>query len=104
MTRLASLPGEYRRLDRYLVREIPILEPADVRVLAFGVFTDDDEVDVVWFDVLERRSYARQQDRRPDARVLIESASNRQQQPVQRNVILHFWVTDRAEEYRIESP
>ena len=103
MTPFASLPGEYRRLDRYLVREIPILEPADVRILAFGVFTHHNEVDVVRFDVLERRSYAWQQDRRPDARVLIESTSNRQEQTVERYVVLHLGMPDRAEEYGVES-
>ena len=52
---------------------------------------------------LQRRFNARQQYRWPDARVLIESTSNRQQQTVERDVVLHLGMPDRAKEYGVET-
>ena len=52
----------------------------------------------------ERAAHARVEHGRPHARVLIEAAANRQQQAVERDVVLQPRIADGAEEDRVERP
>ena len=101
---LGAVPREHRRLHRHFVRPAGVEHAADLRVLAFGVLAHDDEVDVARLLAGERTADAGVEDRRPHARVLIEAAPDRQQQAVERDVVLHPRIADRAEEDRVERP
>src|SRR5262249_2654947 len=75
---------------------------ANLRVLAFRVLADDGEVDRARRLVGKRSAHAGVEHGRPYARVLIESSTDRQQQAVQRDVVLQARIADRAEEDRVE--
>jgi hypothetical protein len=93
---------EHRGLHRDLVRAARIQHAADLRVLPFGILADDDEVDVARRLADERTTHARIEHRRSNARILIEPPPNRQQQTVQRDVVLQARVAHGAEENRVE--
>ena len=95
---LGPVPGEDRRLHRDFVRPAGVEKAADLRVLALGVLTHDDEIDVAALPAGERARHARVEHRRPHAGVLIEPAADRQQQSVQRDVVRQARIADRAEE------
>ncbi len=75
---------------------------ADRRVLAFGVFADDEEVDVARLPAGERAGHPRQQANRSQIDVLIELPAHQQQRAPQRNMVRHDGrPADRAEENRV---
>ena len=96
------MPREHRRLHRDFLRPAGVEEAADLRVLAFGILAHDDEVDVAALPAGERARHAGVQHRGPHAGVLIEPAPDRQQEPVERHVVLQARIADRAEEDRVE--
>ena len=93
---------KHGRLHRNLLREALVLEAADVGVLALRILTDDDHVDVAALHPPQRRRDAGQQDAGSLADVLVEAAPHRQQQAVQRDVVLDVRVSDCAEEDGVE--
>ena len=101
---LSSVTREDSRLHRHFVRVPRVQRPADLRVLALRVLAHDDEVDVARIAPRERAAHARVEHGRPHARVLIEPAANREQQAVERHVVLQPGIADGAEEDRVERP
>ena len=86
----------------HFVRPAWVEQTADLRVLALGVLAHDDEVDFAGLPAGQRAAHAGVEHGRPHARVLIEAAADRQQQTVQRDVVLQSRIADRAEEDRVE--
>ena len=74
---------------------------ADVGVLALGVLTKDEHVDRAGHLAVQRAVHAVVQIRGTQANALVEAAANRQQQAIQRDVVLHARMTDRSEQHRI---
>src|SRR5438094_983738 len=101
---LRAVAREHRGLHRDLVRPAGIQNPADLRVLTFRVLAYDDEVDLAARLARERTSHAGVQHGGPDARVLIEPATDRQEEAVERDVVLEPWIADGAEHDRGERP
>ena len=71
-------------------------------ILAFGVFTNDDEINVTHFFIRERRLHTGQQLGRTITNILLEPLANRQAQTAQGNVIRHGREADRTEINRVE--
>src|SRR5207237_2489897 len=91
-----------RRLEGDFVQARGMQGAADLRVLSFGVLAHDNEIDVARLSSGERRAYARIENRGPHAGVLIESAADGQEKPVQRDIVLNPRIADRAEENGVE--
>ena len=101
---VAAAAGEDRLLHRHLEFGAGIKPAADFRILAFVVFADDIEVDIARSAVAQRRLDAGQQPHGAEVDVLVEAASQGDQQAPQRDVIGYFgWPTHRAKEYCIDS-
>ncbi|OSR85988.1 hypothetical protein BV330_04544 [Pseudomonas syringae pv. actinidiae] len=82
--------GEHRLLQHELVFSVFEHDPAQRRVLAFGVFAHHDEVDVTRLAIGKRAGYAGEQANRADVGVLVELAAKLEQRAPQGNVIGHF--------------
>ena len=95
---LASSPREYAGLDADFLRESGIEKAAHVGVLALRVFADHQHVYVAGGVALDWRFDAFVEDARSLADVLVERATDGQQQPTERYVVLKVRVSDRAEE------
>ncbi len=94
----AAATGEDRCLDGDFVGLVVIEEAADLRVLAFGVFADDDHVDIAGVAVGERGVDAVEEDGRADVGELIEAAADGEEQAVEGDVVGDIDVADGAEE------
>jgi hypothetical protein len=82
-----------------------VVEPAaDLRVLAFVVLTDDDEVDLLRSAIGQRRPDARQQADGPQVHVLAERAPDRDEEAPQRDVVGNVRPADGTQEDRVMVP
>ena len=80
-----------------LVRGPRVQAGPGTTVLALGVFTDADHVDVRSRPAAERRGHARQQPHRPQIDELPEALTEGKDQLASGNVIGDAWISDRAE-------
>ena len=94
---LAAAAGEDAGLDAHFLGEAGVLKAANVGVLALGVLPDNDHVDVARGLAAQRRLHAWVEHAGAFADVLVERAANRQQQAVERNVVLYVGVADRSQ-------
>ncbi|MNN36056.1 hypothetical protein D3C81_1499310 [compost metagenome] len=95
--------GEHRFLQHELVLGAFEHAPAQRRVLAFGVFADDHEVDVAGFTTSQRAGYAGEQAHRANVHVLVEVAAELEQRTPQRDVVRDLvGPADRAEVQGVE--
>ena len=65
-------------------------EATRLRIFAFGVLPDHNHVDIARLETLQRRLDALVENGRANVRELIEGAADRQEQPVERDVIGNF--------------
>ena len=98
----AAAPGEDRRLNGNVVVRALIDATADVGVLALGVFAKHEHVDRAGGLASQRAVHAVVQIRGTETDALIEAPANREEQPVQRDVVLDSGMPDRAEQHRVE--
>jgi len=98
---LAALPRVDRLLHGHLVGRALLEIAADAAVEVFGVFADDDEVDVLRAAAGQRRLHARQQLHRPKVDVLVELEPQLEEQALLQDARRHARVTDRAEEHGV---
>ncbi len=96
--------GEVVDLDGRFVRSARVMGAAEIGVLAFGVLTDDDQVDVVRPDVLERAVDARVEHGRPDVDVLIETLAHAEKRLDGDVVRRQRLVPQRPQEDGVEGP
>jgi hypothetical protein len=73
---LDSFAGEHARGNRHAAVEVFVDEPADLDKFAFGVLTDDHEVNVAGRLVSQRTFDPVQQARRPIVHVLVEALAH----------------------------
>ena len=95
---LDAAAGEDGGLDGDFFGLVVIEETADLGVLAFGIFADDDQIDLFVLPQRERRGDAFVELRGADVGVLVEGAADGEQQTVQRDVVRDFGVADGAEQ------
>ena len=94
----ATAAGKDGGLDGDLFGLVVIEEAADLGILAFGVFADDDHVDVAGVAVGERGVDAIEKDGRADVGELVEAAADGEEQAVEGDVVGDIDVADGAEE------
>src|SRR4051794_29425972 len=92
-----SLAGKHALLNRALGLRTLVLDAADCRILALGVLTNDEHVDVFGGSACERTANARHEFHRPHIGVLVEFSSDRDQQPPKRNVVRNSRISDSPE-------
>ena len=95
---LGAAPSEDVGLEDRFIRGAGVQPPAYRGVFALGVFAEDDQVDVAGLLAGQRRIDAGIQIGRADADALVEAPAQRQQQPVQRDVIGNVRVAHRPEQ------
>jgi len=82
-------PGEYRLLDGHFALGAFEHAASHRRILAFGIFSHDQEVDVTRAAVGQRRGNAGHQPRGPQVDVLVELAADLDQRSPYRFVVRH---------------
>src|SRR5690606_9342253 len=100
---IASPAGENRLLQRRLGIRSRIDHTADVGILALDILAHDIEIDLARIAPLQRALDPLEQSHRPQIDILVELATDRDEQPPERNVIGNPGEADGAEIDRIES-
>ena len=102
---LGAVAGEDRRLHGHLVRAVRCSSPPPICAYSPSVFSRTTTKSMSpAVRPASGLAHAGIEHRRPHAGVLIEAAANRQQQPVERDVVLQPRIADGAEEDRVERP
>ena len=79
-----------------------INESAHLRIFALGILAHHHHIDLAW--ICQRRSHTVVENGRAHVRELIESAPDRQQQPVESNVIGDLRIADGSQQNRVHGP
>jgi len=98
-----TLPRENIGLNRNLVSEPRVDAPTDACVLALGVLTDTEHVDVFRPLVSQRAGDSGKELDRPSVDVEVEPLPDGQQEPPQSDVVGHCWRSHGAEVDGIEA-
>src|SRR6267378_2245894 len=99
-----ATPRENRLLHRHLFFRAFVKTAADVRIFSLVVLTDDAEINLAGFPVLQRSFNSFKKSHGPQVYVLTESAADRNQQAPERNVIRHTGMSHSAKEDGVKRP
>src|SRR5262249_54666976 len=99
---LAALAGVESCLRGDFVRRAFVKEALDAAVEVFGVFADDDEVDIVWAFVFQRRLDAGEELHGAEVDVLVEAEAKIKEELALEDAGGDIGVADGAEEDRVE--
>src|SRR5882762_105307 len=99
-----ATPRENRLLHRHLFFRAFVKAPADVRIFSFVVLTDDAEINLTGFPILQRSFNSFKKTHRPQIYVLPETSAYGDQQSPKRNVIRNAGMANGAEEDSVERP
>src|SRR6267143_1169245 len=99
-----ATPREHRLLHRHLFFRAFVKTPADVRIFPFVVLTDDAEINLTGFPILQRSFNSFKKTYRPQIYVLPETSAYGDQHSPKRNVIRNAGMANGAEEDSLERP